>query len=226
MQIIWHGQSCFQINVSQGKNGGTSIVIDPFGEDLGLRIPKLEADILLVTHNHPDHNNIKAVNPVGHQSENQPGMLIVDGPGEYEKQDIFIQGISSFHDNNKGKDRGRNTCYVIDAEDMKLCHLGDLGQNELTEEQIDEIGEIDILMIPVGGNMNLDAIKASKIIGQIEPKIVIPMHYDIPKIKTKLDDVEKFLKVMGKKGIEPQAKLSIKERDLSTEETEVVVLKS
>jgi L-ascorbate metabolism protein UlaG (beta-lactamase superfamily) len=226
MQIIWHGQSCFQINVSQGKNGGTSIVIDPFGEDLGLRVPKLEADILLVTHNHPDHNNIKSVNSIGHQGENQPGMLLVNGPGEYERQDIFIQGISSFHDNNKGKDRGRNTCYTIDAEGMKLCHLGDLGQNELTEEQVDEIGEIDILMIPVGGGSTIDAELASKIIGQIEPKIVIPMHYDIPKLKLKFDDVEKFLKVMGKKGIEPQAKLSIKERDLPAEETEVVVLKA
>lgn len=224
MQIIWHGQSCFQINASSGKNNGVSIVIDPFGEELGLRVPKLEADILLITHNHFDHNNIKAVNPIKH-SDNDSGMLLITGPGEYEKNNVFVQGIASFHDKNEGKERGKNTCYSIDVEGIRICHLGDLGQCELTDGQVDEIGEIDILMIPVGGAMNLDAQTASKIIGQIEPRIVIPMHYDLPKIKANLDGVDKFLKVMGKKDIEPLAKLSIKEKDLTGEETEVVVLK-
>ncbi len=215
MQIVWKGQSCFQITTSQNKNGQKSIVIDPFNETLGLRIPKLEADILLITHNHPDHNNVKAVlgNP-----------FLIEGPGEYEIQGIFIQGIPSFHDNNKGKDRGRNTCYTIETEDMKVCHLGDLGQRELTEEQIGDIGEIDILMIPVGGVYTIDGAEASKIISQIEPKIVIPMHYDLPKIKSKIEGVEKFLKVMGKKGVDTQDKFSIKMKDLPQEETEIVVL--
>ena len=103
--------------------------------------------------------------------------------------------------------------------------MGDLGQRELTEEQIDLIGDVDILMIPVGGVASQDASGASKIISQIEPKIVIPMHYALPKLKVKFDDVEKFLKVMGKKGIEEQAKLSIKAKDLPAEETEIVILK-
>lgn len=226
MQITWHGQSCFQINASSGKNNGVSIVIDPYGEELGLRIPKLEADIVLVTHNHFDHNNVKAVNPIKHQSENgNGGMLVITGPGEYEKNNVFVQGIPSFHDKNNGKDRGINTCYTIEAEGVKICHLGDLGQGELTEEQVDEIGDVDVLMIPVGGGSTIDAVGASKIVNQIEPRIVIPMHYALPKVKTKLDDVEKFLKVMGKKGIEPQAKLTVKEKDLSGEETEIVILK-
>jgi len=226
MQITWHGQSCFQISVSSGKNNGTSIVIDPYGEELGLRVPRLEADILLVTHGHFDHNNIKAVSPIKHQSENgNGGMLVVTGPGEYEKNNVFVQGISSFHDKSGGKDRGKNTCYTIEAEGIKICHLGDLGQSELTEEQVDIIGDVDILMVPVGGGPTIDGAGASKIVNQIEPRIVIPMHYDLPKIKAKLEDVEKFLKVMGKKGVESQIKLSIKEKDLTGDETQVVILK-
>lgn len=215
MQIIWHGQSCFQIITNQGKNGQRVIVIDPFDETLGLRVPKLEADILLISHEHYDHNNVKAVsgNP-----------FLISGPGEYEIKGIFIQGIPAFHDKVKGKSRGKNTCYTIEVEEIKLCHLGDLGQSELTEEQLQALGEIDILMIPVGGVYTIDGEDASKIISQVEPKIVIPMHYSLPKLKIKLDGADKFLKVMGKKEITPLNKFSIKKRDLTKEETEIVIL--
>lgn len=215
MQIIWYGQSCFQIITNQGKNGQRVIVTDPFDETLGLRVPKLEADILLITHNHPDHNNVKAVGG---------SPFLISGPGEYEIKGIYIQGIPAFHDKAKGKSRGKNTCYTIEAEEMKLCHLGDLGQSELTEEQIEALGEIDILMIPVGGIYTIDGEDASKIISQIEPKIVVPMHYSLPKLKLKLEGIEKFLKVMGKKEVEPLNKLSMKEKELPQEETEIVVL--
>ena len=215
MQIIWHGQSCFQIITNQGKNGQRTIVIDPFDETLGLRVPKLEADILLVTHDHYDHNNVKAVggNP-----------FLISGPGEYEIKGVFIQGIPAFHDKVKGKSQGKNTCYTIETEEIKLCHLGDLGQSELTEEQLQALGEIDILMVPVGGIYTINGEDASKIISQIEPKIVIPMHYALPKLKVKLEGIEKFLKVMGKKEVQPLNKLSIKKKELPQEEMEIVVL--
>ena len=215
MQIIWHGQSCFQIITNQAKNGQRTIVIDPFDETLGLRVPKLEADILLVTHGHYDHNNVKAVggNP-----------FLISGPGEYEAEDVFIQGIPAFHDKTKGKSQGENTCYTIETEEIRLCHLGDLGQSELTEQQLQAMGEIDILMVPVGGIYTIDGEGASKIISQIEPKIVIPMHYSLPKLKIKLEGIEKFLKVMGKKEIESLSKLSIKQKELPLEEMEIVVL--
>jgi L-ascorbate metabolism protein UlaG (beta-lactamase superfamily) len=219
MQIIWHGQSCFQIITNQAKNGQRTIVIDPFDEALGLRVPKLEADILLVTHGHHDHNNVKAVggNP-----------FLISGPGEYEAEGIFIQGIPAFHDKVKGKSQGENTCYTIEAEEIRLCHLGDLGQSELTEQQLQTLGEIDILMVPVGGIYTIDGEGASKIISQIEPKIVIPMHYQISKLNPsaggKLEGIEKFLKVMGKKEIESLSKFSIKQKELPQEETEIVVL--
>lgn len=216
MQIIWRGQSCFQITSQIGKNNLVNIVIDPFDEAIGLRIPKLEADILLVSHNHYDHNNIKAV-------EGDP--FLVDGPGEYEVKGIFIQGIDSYHDSSFGKERGLNTIYIIETEEMKICHLGDLGQKELTDEQIEKIIEVDILMIPVGGIFTISAKEAMKIISQIEPKIVIPMHYCLPKLKVKLEDLDKFLKAMGIKKIEPLLKLSIKKKDVLTEEAKIIVLK-
>jgi len=216
MQIIWKGQSCFQIITNQGKNHQINIIIDPFDETVGLRVPKLEADILLVTHQHHDHNNVKTVS-------GDP--FLIEGPGEYEVKEVFIQGISSFHDSSLGKERGLNTIYTIESEDIRLCHLGDLGQKELTSEQIEKIGEIDILMIPVGGIYTISAKEAVKIMSQIEPKIVIPMHYSIPKLKIKLDGLEKFLKTVGLKKLEPLPKLTIKKKDISPEEAKIIALK-
>lgn len=191
-------------------------MIDPFSEELGLKEPKLAADILLITHDHKDHNNKKSVsgNP-----------FLITGPGEYEVKETFIHGTSSFHDQKEGKERGVNTIYTIETEGMRLCHLGDLGQKELTPEQIERIGDIDILMIPVGGNYTIGSEEATKIISQIEPRIVIPMHYELPKLKVKLEGVENFLKAMGVKSLEPQPKFLVKKKDLPEEETRVVLLK-
>jgi len=224
MQIIWRGQSCFQIITNYNKNEQVFIVVDPFSEKIGLKVPKMEADILLVTHNHPDHNNIKAVS----SRNGQQSPFLVSGPGEYEIKEIYIQGIFSWHDDKNGKERGENTIYTIEAEDLKLCHLGDLGQKELTEEQLEKIGEVDILMIPIGGTYTISTKEALKIMSQIEPKITIPMHYHLPKLISsggRLDDLDKFLKMLGIKKIEPQPKLTIKKKDLSGDEAKIVVLK-
>src|SRR3989344_166471 len=135
------------------------------------------------------------------------------------------RSLPSFHDNKEGKQRRVNTIYTIEAEDMRFCHLGDLGQKELTDEQLESIGHVDILMIPVGGEYTISASEAAKVIGQIEPKIVIPMHYELPKLKVALDGVDKFLKVMGKNAVVAQDKLTIKASALPKEsEMEIVVL--
>ena len=215
MNINWHGQSCFSISSSKGKNETINIVIDPFDESVGLKVPKLAADLLLVTHDHKDHNNTKAVSG---------SPFLIDGPGEYEVKEIFVQGIESYHDNETGNDKGINTIYTIEAEDIRICHLGDLGEKELTPEQLDLIGDVDILMIPVGGTYTIDAKDAGKIIAQLEPRITIPMHYALPKLKTKLDPLDSFLKVVGVKTPETLAKLSIKKKDLLPEESKVIVL--
>jgi len=215
MQIVWKGQSCFQIITSQGKNHQVNIIIDPFDENTGLRVSKMEADVLLVTHQHSDHNNVKAV---------AGSPFFIGEPGEYELKGVFIQGISAFHDSSLGKERGLNTIYTIESEELKVCHLGDLGQKELSPEQLENIGEVDILMIPVGGISTIGAKEAVKIMSQIEPNITIPMHYQIPKLKMKLDSLDKFLKTMGIKKLEAIPKLSIKKKDILPEEAKIVVL--
>jgi len=227
MQIIWKGQSFFQILIQKGKEGVIKIAIDPYDEQIGLKPPTCEADILLITHSHFDHNNVKAVNG---------NPFLISEPGEYEIKDVFIQGISAFHDNAQGKEKGENTIYTLESEGIKICHLGDLGQKELTDEQLEKIGAIDILMIPVGGVYTISAKEAVKIISQIEPKIIIPMHYHIPypgrrpggsyrpKLKIKLEGLDKFLKIMGVKAPEVSKKLSISQRNLPTEGTKIIIL--
>jgi len=219
-KISWAGQSCFQISVSNGKEHSADIVIDPFDEKSGLKVPSLSADILLITHDHHDHNNEKAVKPTG-----QGSPFLISGPGEYEVKGVFIQGISAFHDDKDGKERGINTIYVFEAEDMKFCHMGDFGQKQLTDEQLEKIEAIDVLMIPVGGTYTINSSEAQKIIQQIEPKIVIPMHYALPKLDVELEGVDKFLKAMGKDKIAPIDKLTVKSSTLPKEGAmEVVIL--
>jgi L-ascorbate metabolism protein UlaG (beta-lactamase superfamily) len=215
-KIYWAGQSCFQISVSNSRDHSADIVIDPYDEDTGLKLPNLSADILLVSHDHHDHNNVKGV-------KGTP--FLVSGPGEYEVKGVFIHGIPSFHDDNGGKDKGQNTIYLIEAEDLRFCHLGDIGQKQLTDEQLEKIDAVDVLMIPVGGEYTIDSSSAQKIIGQIEPRIIIPMHYALPKLKMKLDDVSKFLKTMGKNSVTPQDKFTVKTSTLPKEGgMEIVVL--
>src|SRR3989338_5684136 len=217
MQISWKGQACFQLVISSRKDAQLKMVIDPYGESTGLSLPSLEADVVLVTHEHEDHNNRKGV-------KGEP--FIISNPGEYEMKGVFVQGIASFHDEAQGKERGMNTIYAIDGEGIKVCHLGDFGQKELTSEQLENIGDVDVLLIPVGGVYTINGKEAQKVISQLEPKIVIPMHYALPKLKYKLNPVEDFLRTMGAKKAEPQEKLMIKEKDLlaEREETEIVVL--
>jgi L-ascorbate metabolism protein UlaG (beta-lactamase superfamily) len=212
MEIRWFGQSYFFIKTQkENTKEEVKIIIDPFSEEIGLKPPQLEADILLITHQHYDHNNKKAV---------KGDYFLIEEAGEYEVKEVFIKGIPSYH--NKAGDP--NTIYLIESEGIKICHLGDLGQNELKPEQIEEIGEVDVLMIPVGGVYTIGSKGALKIVNQIEPKIIIPMHYSLPKLKVKLEDVSNFLKTIGEENIEAQSRLLIKKEKLPTQTT-VILLK-
>ncbi|MBU1032184.1 MBL fold metallo-hydrolase [Patescibacteria group bacterium] len=213
MDIYWYGQACFKL---KGKKA--AIVIDPYDPDFtGLKLPKLSADTVLVTHSHNDHNNAKAVESL------QGKPMVFDRPGEYEVSGAVITGISSFHDNCEGAERGANTIFHLLFDNLDIVHLGDLGQAKLTEEQVAQIGGADILLIPVGGIYTINAKIASDIVSQLEPKIIIPMHYKIEGLKLELNGVDNFLKEMGAENIIPQPKLSISKEKLP-EEPQVILL--
>lgn len=210
MDILWYGQACFKL---KGKTA--SLIIDPYqSEATGLKLPRdMEADVVVRTHDHPDHANIAAVT-------GDPVQL--SGPGEYEIKGVAISGISAFHDKSEGSERGKNTIYNINMDGINIVHLGDLG-HLLSEEQIELIGACDILLIPVGGVYTITPSEAPEVISQLEPRIVIPMHYKIEGLKYELSPIEEFLKAYGVENIEPQAKLSIT-KDKLPEETQVILL--
>lgn len=209
VDIYWLGQACFKI---RGKNA--TIVTDPYHPEIvGFKLPKTSADIVMVTHQHEDHNNVAAI-------ENSP--VIVSGPGEYEIKDVQIVGLPAFHDKEKGSQRGKMTLYRIVIDGLVLAHLGDLG-HKLSDTELEELGNVDILMLPVGGVYTLDAKEAAEVVAQVEPKIVLPMHYKIPELKFELGGLDKFFEEMGKEFCIAEPKLSVS-REKLPEELEVVVL--
>lgn len=214
MVITWYGQACFKI-----QSGERTFVIDPFSKSIGLTPPNIQADVVFVTHDHYDHNNTKAL-------KGDP--FIINGSGEYELKGMKAWGIDSFHDDEQGAKRGLNTLYLIEIEGIRILHLGDLGQSSLDNKQIENIARVDVLMIPVGGTFTIGAKEAVGIINAFEPKIMIPMHYKIPKLTIKqLDGVDRFLKEFGEEDVKSQEKLTLKAKDLSEEgeKVKVVVLK-
>ncbi len=209
MDISWFGQSYFKL-----KGKSASVVMDPFDpEFVGLKKVKQNADIVTISHPHQDHNNVEMI-------EGEP--FVIRGAGEYEVKGVRIQGIQTFHDTKQGKDRGINTMFVMDIDGIVVCHCGDLG-HELTDAQLEELPDIDVLLIPVGGIYTIDPAGASKVIAQVEPKVVIPMHYKVPGLKIELGTLDEFLHAYGKGSVTPVNKYSIT-KDKLPENEEIVVL--
>ncbi len=214
VDIMWYGQACFKI---KGKNA--SLVIDPFDSQFtGLKALKLDANVVCVTHDHKDHNQ---VGQVGGVDEQKP--FAIYGPGEYEISGINVAGVASFHDDKDGAERGKNTIFQISIDEITIVHLGDLGQKKLSQDQIETLSGCDVLLIPVGGVFTIEAKDTPDIIASLEPKIVVPMHYKVEGLKFELAGVGEFLKQMGKENIEKVSKLSVS-HDRLPEELEVVVL--
>lgn len=191
MEFTFLGHSCFKIRTKKG-----TLVCDPFDPEMvGLKFPKVSADIVTVSHDHKDHNQAQLVN-------GKP--KVVSGPGEYEIGEIQILGIPTYHDDKEGKLRGKNTVYAIEAEGIRVCHLGDLG-HKLGDREQEALGAINVLLVPVGGEYTINAKTAASVISQVEPDIVIPMHYQMSGLKkevfSKLAPVEDFVSEIG---IEPR----------------------
>lgn len=199
----------------QDKAGpdGVTVITDPFDKETGLKLPNYEADIVTVSHDHHDHNNVSALrgNP-----------FVINCAGEYDVKNVLIEGIDSYHDTNNGSERGANLIFRFEIDDISVVHLGDLGQ-VLDSTQLEKLAGTDILLIPVGGKYTLDAQKAVEVISQIEPRIVIPMHYKTPDLKIEIEGVDKFIKEIG---LTPsyEEKLKISKKDLPQEDMELVVL--
>ncbi len=212
MIITWQGHSCFKIQDKIGPDGVT-VVTDPFGKNIGLKVPNFEADIVTISHNHDDHNNAPAL-------RGEP--FLIDCAGEFDFKDVLVEGIDSYHDDKKGEERGGNIIYRFEVDDVSIVHLGDLG-GPLDSAQLEKLVGTDILLVPVGGKYTLDAKGAVEVISQIEPRIVIPMHYKTPDLKMDIDSVDKFVKELG---LQPtyEEKLKISKKDLPSEDMELVIL--
>jgi len=214
MDITYFGHSSFRI---KGKTA--TVVTDPYDPvDVGLKFPKhIAADIVTVSHGHKDHAAVA-------QIEENP--YVVRGPGEYEIKGVGIIGLSTYHDEEKGVKRGKNTIYRIEIDGVALVHLGDLGHT-LSTDQVDALDGVGILMIPVGGVYTIDPATAVEVINELEPSIVIPMHYGRADLNQKefggLAQLSAFLKEIGKEDVAAQPKLSIT-RDKLPAEMQVVVL--
>lgn len=209
MIISWLGHSAFKI---QDKT--VTLAIDPYNK-IGSNMSKFQADILLISLDQEDHNYGEAI-------KGEP--FLIDGPGEYEIKNVFVYGVPVYHDDKNEAAKSKMTAFVIEMEGIKVAHLSDLGQQSLTAEQLDLLEGVDVLLIPVGGNETIDANGAVKIISQIQPRIVIPMHYKISGLSNKLEGVDKFLKEFGAGSAETMEKLKISKKDLPQEITKVILL--
>jgi len=215
MQISWHGLACFKIT---GKVGGqdVTIITDPYDNKTGLRFPRnLTADIVLVSENRPEQNNIEAIggNP-----------FVIKHPGEFEVAGAFVYGINIFKNGDEVKEGRRPLIYRIELEGITIAHLGSLYRSSLKDAELAGLRDVDILTLPVGGGPVISPQQADNLVSQIEPRIVLPMYYDLPGIKEKLEKVDKFCKEIGVCQAEHPTKLKLTKKDLPQEDMEVIAL--
>jgi L-ascorbate metabolism protein UlaG (beta-lactamase superfamily) len=207
-EIIWYGHACF---VVRGQD--VTVLMDPVPADSGYAMGNSTVDIVTVSHSHHGHSAV---------DELAPGFRLIDGPGEYEIQEVFINGIQTYHDSNRGASLGKNTVYVVEIDDLVICHLGDIG-HVLTESQVELASSVDVLIVPAGGGPTVSPAQAAEIIAQIEPGIVIPMQFRTEKGDTQRDPVDGFLREMASAEHETHQRLRLRKSDIG-ETAKVVVL--
>jgi L-ascorbate metabolism protein UlaG (beta-lactamase superfamily) len=207
LDVTWLGHGCFRL-----RGRGAAVVTDPFPPAIGLKLSRLDADLVTVSHEHENHNYTQVVRDA----------YEIRGPGEYEVAGVSVIGVPSYHDSEKGATHGRNTIYLIEIDDVRVCHLGDLG-NALDDAEAEAISAPDVLLIPVGGRTVINAAQAAQVVRQLEPRFVVPMHYAIPGLKLELDTLDRFLKEMAVTAAEAQPKLSV-QASSGEYDTKVIVL--
>jgi L-ascorbate metabolism protein UlaG (beta-lactamase superfamily) len=209
MEITWHGQTCFRLS----ERGLATVVTDPYPPEIGLTFPRRRAHIVTVSY---DDDQCRYTSGV------RGPFKLLDGPGEYEIGDVFVTGIATFADGKRGASRGLNTVFAFNFDGLSVCHLGRLGHVP-TQSQVENVGTINILLVPVGGSGSLSPARASEVISLFEPNIVIPMHYKVPGLQVKLGTLKPFLKEMGLEKMASQEVLKVSRTNLS-EETQIIVL--
>jgi L-ascorbate metabolism protein UlaG (beta-lactamase superfamily) len=211
VEINWYGQTCFRLD---GPDS-IAIVTDPYSPELGIALPRLQADIVTVSHHNASCHYLDAV---------EGPFKLLDGPGEYEISGIFITGVSTFADDKQGSVRGLNTVFAFDFGGATICHLGRLGHVP-SQSQVSNLGSVNVLLVPVGGGGSLTSTQASEVIGLFEPDIVVPMRYHVPGLQEDLDEVDSFLKEMGVEKVDKQHTLQVGDSAIA-DETDIVVMEA
>jgi len=203
LQIRWHGHSCFEIT------NEVTLVTDPHdGKSIGIHAPSVTGDIVLVSHDHYDHNSVKSVE--------KDGSKIVTDTRKRNISNVEIKGFETFHDESHGEKRGNNIIYKFTMEDIAFCHMGDLG-HDLDENTVQKIGDVDILFIPIGGTFTLDATQAWRLIKKVKPRIAVPMHYKIGGLSLPITEIEPFLEKSKYEIIKVGNEIDIEKEDLPDE---------
>jgi L-ascorbate metabolism protein UlaG (beta-lactamase superfamily) len=208
MEITWLGHGCFRL-----KGRDSTVLMDPCPRSTGYNIGRQQATILTVSHDHPDHNHLDAVT----------AQRTLTGPGEYEISGVMVTGVRTWHDDKRGAQRGANTVFIVELDEVRVCHLGDLGHVP-TQEQTEALSDIDVLLVPVGGHSTIDAATASEVVSLLEPRLVVPMHYAAEGATAKLDPLDTFIKQMGVTPT-PQPKLTVTKTTLPAD-SQVFVLEA
>ena len=209
MEITWYGRACFRL-----KGREASVITDPCPPSTGFVAGKHEVDLLTISHSHADHAYTRSIS----------AGLTLTRPGEYEHRNLLVTGVRTFHDGERGTQRGENVVFAIEIDGVHICHLGDLG-HLLTEEELAELGPIDVLLVPAGGTFTISPAEAAEVVAQVSPKIVIPMHFATDGASTDLLGPERFLHELAVNEPIRQPKAVVNVSTLP-EETQVVLLEA
>jgi L-ascorbate metabolism protein UlaG (beta-lactamase superfamily) len=210
VELTWLGHSCFRI-----KGRDVTVLTDPYASSLGLTLGRQAAEIVTISHDSPHHSAVAAVG-------GSPRVL--RGPGEYEIGGVMISGVATPGEKLPDGKHGRNTAFAIVIDDLTVCHLGDLGKT-LSAEQIETLKDPDVLLVPIGGSCTLAPAEVTEVVSQLEPKLVVPMHYALPGVNLQLEPLERFCREMAIEEVHTQPKLTLT-RSGVPDDTTVVVLEA